>query len=128
LREWLGTRTAAFIVFIVAVVLLAVSCQTMIARDSGDKGKSPVASEKTGTLYEQARREEAPEYTISFADRRGPEHYSIGVITEPTNDKARLGAIAVTEARDRSVDHVTRYSSPSQRRLCSAVTCSAALT
>jgi hypothetical protein len=117
LREWLGTRTAAFIVFIVAVALLAVSCQTMSPRDGGHHGSAPVRSDKTDTLYEQARREEAPEYTISFADRRGPEHYSIGVITEPISDKARLGAIAATEARDRGVDHVTVFFAVSEAAL-----------
>jgi hypothetical protein len=119
LREWLGTRTAVLIAFIVAVVLLTSFCQARSARDGSDQGNAPVRSEeKKGTLYERARRtENPPEYTIGFADRHRPEHYSIGVITEPTNDKARLGAIAVTEARDRSVDHVTVFFAESEAAL-----------
>jgi hypothetical protein len=117
LRERLGTRKAGLIVFIVAVALLASSCQTMTARDGGHQGSAPVHSEKTGALYEQARREEPPEYTIGFAHRQGPEHHSIGVITEPISDKARLGAIAVTEARDRGVDHVTVFFAESEAAL-----------
>jgi hypothetical protein len=118
LREWLGARTAVLIVFIVAVALLASFCQAMIARDGGDKGSAPAVSEETGTLYERARRtENPPQYTIGFADRRGPEHYSIGVITESTSDKARLGAIAVTEARGRGVDHITLFFAESEAAL-----------
>jgi hypothetical protein len=81
------------VVFIAVVALLTSFCQARSARDGGDQGSAPVRSEKTGDLYEQAQREEAPEYTIGFAHRQGPEHYSIGVITKPTNDKARLGAM-----------------------------------
>jgi hypothetical protein len=72
LREWSGARTAVLIAFIVAVALLASSCQ---------------------------------------------EHYSIGVITEPTSDKARLGAIAITEARARGVDHITLFFAESEAAL-----------
>ena len=115
MREWLGARTA---VLIVAVALLASFCQAMIARDGGDKGSAPAVSEETGTLYERARRtENPPQYTIGFADRRGSEHYSIGVITEPSSDKARLGAIAVTEARGRGVDHITLFFAESEAAL-----------
>ncbi len=104
--------------FIVAVALLASFCQVMIARDDGDKGSAPAVSEETDTLYERARRiENPPQYTIGFADRRGPEHYNIGVITEPTSDKARLGAIAVTEARARGVDHITLFFAESEAAL-----------
>lgn len=118
MREWLGARTAVLIVFIVAVALLASFCQAMIARDGGDKGSAPAVSEETGTLYERARRtENPPQYTIGFAHRQGPEHYSIGVITEPTSDKARLGAIAVTEARGRGVDHITLFFAESEAAL-----------
>ena len=118
MREWLGARTAVLIVFIVAVALLASFCQGMIARDGGDKGSAPAVSEETGTLYERARRtENPPQYTIGFADRRGSEHYSIGVITEPSSDKARLGAIAVTEARGRGVDHITLFFAESEAAL-----------
>ncbi len=118
MREWLGARTAVLIVFIVAGALLASFGQAMIARDGGDKGSAPALSEEMGTLYERARRtENAPQYTIGFAHRQGPEHYSIGVITEPTSDKARLGAIAVTEARDRGVDHVTVFFAESEATL-----------
>jgi hypothetical protein len=75
-------------------------------------------AEETATLYERARRtENPPGYTIGFAHRQGPEHYSIGVITEPISDKARLGAIAVTEARDRSVDHITVFFAESEAAL-----------
>ena len=117
LRELLGARTAVLIVFIVAVALLASFCQAMIARD-GDKGSAPVHSEEKGTLYQRAHRtENPPGYTIGFAHRQGPEHYSIGVITEPISDKARLGAIAVTEARDRRVDHVTVFFAESEAAL-----------
>jgi hypothetical protein len=118
LREWLGARTAVLIVLIVAAALLASFCQAMIARDGGDKGSAPAVSEETGTLYERARRtENPPQYTIGFADRRGPEHYSIGVITEPTSDKATLGAIAVIEARGRGVDHITLFFAESEAAL-----------
>jgi hypothetical protein len=118
LREWLGARTAVLIVFIVAVALLASFCQAIIARDGSDKGSAPAVSEEPGTLYERARRtENPPQYTIGFADRRGPEHYSIGVITEPTSDKARLGAIAVSEARGRGVDHITLFFAESEAAL-----------
>jgi hypothetical protein len=118
LREWLGARTAVLIVFIVAVALLASVGQAMIARDGGDKGSAPAVSEETGTLYERARRtENPPQYTIGFADRRGSEHFSIGVITEPSSDKARLGAIAVTEARGRGVDHITLFFAESEAAL-----------
>jgi hypothetical protein len=90
----------------------------MIARDGGDKGSAPAVSEETGTLYERARRtENPPQYTIGFAHRQGPEHYSIGVITEPTSDKARLGAIAVIEARGRGVDHITLFFAESEAAL-----------
>ena len=118
LRVWLGTRTAVLIVFIVAGALLASFGQAMIARDGGDKGSTPAVSEETDTLYERARRiENPPQYTIGFAHRQGPEHCSIGVITEPTSDKARLGAIAVTEARDRRVDHLTVFFGESEAAL-----------
>jgi hypothetical protein len=118
LRGWLGTRTAVLIVFIVAVVLLASFCQAMIARDGGHQDSAPVRSEEKGTLYHRAHRtENPPGYTIGFAHRQGPEHYSIGVITEPTSDKARLGAIAVTEARDRRVDHLTVFFGESEAAL-----------
>ena len=118
MRGWLGTRTAVLIVFIVAVVLLASFCQAMIARDGGHQDSAPVRSEEKGTLYHRAHRtENPPGYTIGFAHRQGPEHYSIGVITEPTSDKARLGAIAVTEARDRRVDHVTVFFAKSEAAL-----------
>ena len=118
MREWLGARTAVLIVFIVAVALLASFGQAMIARDGGDKGSTPAVSEEKGTLYERARRiENPPQYTIGFADRHGPEYYSIGVITEPTSDKARLGAIAVTEARARGVDHITLFFAESEAAL-----------
>jgi len=106
------------IVFIVAVALLASFCQAMIARDGGHQDSAPVRSEEKGTLYHRAHRtENPPGYTISFAHRLGPEHYSIGVITEPISDKARLGAIAVTEARDRRVDHVTVFFAESEAAL-----------
>ena len=118
MRGWLGARTAVLIVFIVAVALLASFCQAMIARDGGDKGSSPAVSEETDTLYERARRtENPPQYTIGFAHRRGPEHYSIGVITEPTSDKVSLGAIALTEARGRGVDHITLFFAESEAAL-----------
>ena len=118
MSEWLVARTAVLIVSIVAVALLASSCQAMIARDGGDKGSAPVRSEEKGTLYQRAHRtENPPGYTIGFAHRQGPEHYSIGVITEPISDKARLGAIAVTEARDRRVDHVTVFFAKSEAAL-----------
>ena len=118
MREWSGARTAVLIAFIVAVALLASSCQAMIARDGGDKGSAPSVSEETDTLYERARRiVNPPQYTIGFAHRQGPEHYSIGVITEPTSDKARLGAIAVTEARARGVDHITLVFAESEAAL-----------
>jgi hypothetical protein len=119
LREWLGARTAVLIVFIVAVALLASFCQVMIiARDGGYKGSAPVRSEEKGTLYQRAHHtENPPGYTIGFAHRQGPEHYSIGVITDPISDKARLGAIAVTEARDRRVDHVTVFFAESEASL-----------
>ena len=118
MRGWLGARTAVLIVFIVAGVLLASFCQVMIARDGGDKGSAPAVSEETGTLYERARRtENPPQYTIGFADRRGSEHYSIGVITEPTSDKVSLGAIALTEARGRGVDHITLFFAESEAAL-----------
>ena len=118
MRGWLGARTAVLIVFIVAVALLASFCQAMIARDGGHQDSAPVRSEEKGTLYHRAHRtENPPGYTIGFAHRQGPEHYSIGVITEPISDKARLGAIAVTEARDRRVDHVTVFFAESEAAL-----------
>jgi hypothetical protein len=118
LREWLGAHTAVLIVFIVAGALLASFGQAMIARYGGHQGSAPVRSEEKGTLYQRAHRtENPPGYTIGFAHRQGPEHYSISVITEPSSDKARLGAIAVTEARDRRVDHLTVFFAESEAAL-----------
>ena len=59
--------------------------------------------EATRSLYQQAELEKTPPYEISFTTSDTNQRYDIYVVTEPTRDKAKLGAILIElEARSGS--------------------------
>jgi hypothetical protein len=63
-------------------------------------GKQP---EATRSLYQQAELEKTPPYEITFTTSDTNQRYDVYVHTEPTRDKAKLGAILIElEARSGS--------------------------
>jgi hypothetical protein len=55
-------------------------------------GKQP---EATRSLYQQAELEKTPPYEISYRTSDTNQRYDVYVVTEPTRDKAKLGAILI---------------------------------
>ena len=63
-------------------------------------GKEP---EATRSLYQQAKLEKTPPFKIAFKTSDTDQRYNVYVVTEPTRDKAKLGAILIElEARSGS--------------------------